>query len=93
MSVESCKDCENIEDRREIDKVALCALHFRPSVCCQEFKLRKGAKSDERFCVNCTNFEDVEGIAVCAKDHRPGVACGGFKRKTRKSKTRLVLKV
>ena len=77
--VDSCKDCLNLEDRRDIDRVALCALHHGPSVCCQEFKPKK--EDVERFCVNCANFEELAGICVCARDHRPGVACGGFRSK------------
>jgi hypothetical protein len=72
-----------LDDRRDIDKVALCDVHFGPSVSCQEFKPKNGYAdaSDERFCINCTNFDDVKGIPVCAKDNRPGVACGSFRNK------------
>ena len=85
MRIESCRDCTNLEDRRDIEKVALCAMHHGPSVCCQEFK-PKSVEVDpdqlyERFCINCANFENVEGIPVCAKDHRPGIACSAFKSK------------
>ena len=86
---ESCRDCANLEDRRDIDKVALCALHHGPSVCCQEFKPKKAElelpQSHEMFCVNCVNFEEIDGVPICARDHRPGRACGGFNDKaTRK---------
>jgi hypothetical protein len=88
MRVESCRDCANLEDRRDIDKVALCAMHHGPSVCCQEFK-PKNEKVDpnsqyERFCPNCGNFEEIDGVPVCARDHRPGIACGAFKRRSDK---------
>ena len=87
--VESCRDCVNLEDRRDIDNVAICAMHHGPSVCCQEFK-PKNAKVNpnntyERFCLNCANFEEINGITVCARDHRPGIACGAFKAKMKKS--------
>jgi hypothetical protein len=82
---ESCKDCLNLEDRRDVDRVALCALHHGPSVSCQEFKPRNGSinakKSKDRFCVNCANYEEIDGISICARDHRPGIACGGFNRR------------
>ncbi len=82
---ESCKDCGNLEDRRDIDRVALCALHHGPSVGCPEFNPRSRnvntENSHERFCVNCANFEEIDGIATCAKEHRPGVACAGFNSK------------
>ena len=82
VNMESCGDCANIEDRRDIDRVALCALHHGPSVCCQEFKPR-GVEIDpndshDKFCVNCANFEEIDGTPICAREHRPGVACNGF---------------
>jgi hypothetical protein len=82
---ESCKDCSNLEDRRDVDRVALCALHHGPSVSCQEFKPRNGSVdinvSHDRFCVNCANYEEIDGVPFCARDHRPGIACGGFNRR------------
>lgn len=85
MELESCRDCENFEDRREIEKIAICSMHHGPSVCCSEFKPRNRradeAKLHDRFCVKCANFENVNGIPICAKDHRPGVACGAFRPK------------
>lgn len=85
LHVESCKDCQNLEDRRDIEGVATCALHHGPQMSCQEFKPRNKDVDPnnlhERFCVNCANFEDVDGVPICARDHRPGRACGGFKRK------------
>jgi hypothetical protein len=85
LRTESCKDCLNLEDRRDIDHVALCALHHGPSVSCPEFKPRNGNvdadRSSDRFCVNCANFEEIEGVCICARDHRPGIACGGFNRR------------
>ena len=87
MQIESCRDCLNLEDRRSIDKVALCAMHHGPSVCCQEFKPKPEISDPdapyERFCVNCVNFENVEDIPVCARDHRPGIACGAFKKRNK----------
>ena len=40
MEIESCRDCANFEDRRNIEKVAICAMHHGPSVCCPEFRPR-----------------------------------------------------
>jgi hypothetical protein len=86
MDVDSCRDCANFEDRRNIEKVALCAIHCGPSVCCPEFKPRSKEidenNSYNRFCLNCANFENVSGILICARDHRPGSACAAFKRKS-----------
>jgi hypothetical protein len=86
MDVRFCRNCANFEDRRDIDRVALCALHHGPSVCCQEFTPRDENVSSnqlyDRFCLNCANFEEIDGIPVCARHHRPGIACGGFTRKT-----------
>ena len=83
--VESCKDCLNLEDRRDIDRVALCALHHGPSVCCQEFKPKNADVDKDKlydgFCVNCANFEEIEGVCICARYHRPGIACGGFNQR------------
>jgi len=83
---DSCRDCVNFEDRRCIDKVALCAMHYGPSVCCAEFKPRDG-KIDEnnfyrRFCVDCAHFEDILGIVICTRAHRPGIACPAFRSKS-----------
>ena len=82
---ESYKDCANLEDRRDIDRVALCALHHGPSVGCPEFNARSGnvnAKdSHENFCMNCASFEEIGGVAICAREHRPWVACAGFDSK------------
>jgi hypothetical protein len=88
MSIESCRDCANLEDRRDIEGVALCAMHHGPSVCCQEFKPKNASVNPdnvhERFCLNCANYDEIEGVPVCARDHRPGRACGAFKRKPTK---------
>lgn len=85
VRVESCKDCLNLEDRRDIDRVAICALHHGPQMSCQEFKPKNenidANDSNDRFCVNCANFEEIEGVCICARDHRPGTACGGFRSK------------
>jgi hypothetical protein len=85
MNIQSCRDCANFEDRRDIERVAICAMHHGPSVCCPEFKPRN-RKTDPnklygRFCLKCANFENVDGVPICAKDHRPGVACGAFRAK------------
>jgi hypothetical protein len=80
---ESCRDCANLEDRRDIEGVALCAMHHGPSVSCQEFKPKNlnvnTEGGDKKFCLNCVNFEEIGGTPICARDHRPGIACGAFK--------------
>ncbi len=86
MELESCRDCANFEDRRDKERVAICAMHHGPSVCCPEFKPRN-RKNDEnnlynRFCLKCTNFENINGIPICARHHRPGIACGAFKKRS-----------
>jgi len=86
MELESCRDCANFEDRRDKEKVAICAMHHGPSVCCPEFKPRN-RRTDEnnlynRFCLKCTNFENLYGIPICARHHRPGIACGAFKKRS-----------
>ena len=84
----SCRDCENLEDRRDIDRVALCALRHGPSICCEEFEPRDKNKNANnlynRFCVECANFEDVNGIPVCAKLHAASMACDGAQSKLEK---------
>ncbi len=82
--LKSCRDCANFEDRREIERIAICAMNYGPSVCCPEFKprsskVRKGIY--DRFCSKCTDFQVVNDIPICGKDHRPGVACGSFREK------------
>ncbi|MCW4010678.1 MAG: hypothetical protein NWF05_08670 [Candidatus Bathyarchaeota archaeon] len=81
---ETCRDCANLDDRRDIEGVAICAMHHGPSVCCQEFTPKNANvnadRIDQKFCLNCANFEEIAGIPVCARDHRPGIACGAFRR-------------
>jgi hypothetical protein len=90
MEIESCRDCANFEDRRELDGIAICAGHSGPSVSCLEFEPRMQGKVArklyDRFCLKCVNFENVDGIAVCAKDHRPGIACAAFRNKRKRRK-------
>jgi hypothetical protein len=68
-----------------MERVAICAMHHGPSVCCPEFKPRNRETDEnklyDRFCTKCANFQNVDGIAICAKDHRPGIACGAFRMK------------
>jgi hypothetical protein len=86
MKNDSCRDCENFEDRRCIEGVALCAMHHGPSVCCPEFKPSDKRihpdNSYDRFCLNCANYENVDGTSICARDHRPGIACAAFRSKS-----------
>jgi hypothetical protein len=85
MVIESCRDCANLEDRRDIEGLAMCAMNHGPSVCCPEFKPRNkktyANKLYDRFCLKCANFENIDSIPICAKDHRPGIACGAFRVK------------
>ncbi|MHA2069520.1 MAG: hypothetical protein ACXABY_34590 [Candidatus Thorarchaeota archaeon] len=82
MTLASCRDCGNIEDRRDIDGVFLCANNIGPYVCCDEFEPRDEDLSENRlynrFCLECTNFVGVDGTPICAKNHRPGIACDTF---------------
>lgn len=77
MQLESCKDCQNLEDRRDIDKVALCVMHHGHLVSCLEFKPKNQAVSlkdvHEQFCVNCANYEAVNGVPVVAKTAVPAL--------------------
>jgi hypothetical protein len=97
MEVESCRDCANFEDRRDMERVAICAMHHGPSVCCPEFKPRSRRTNEynlyNRFCLKCANFESVEGTAVCAKDHRPGVACGAFRARENRRRNKKINQV
>ena len=85
MQVESCRDCLNLEDRRDIDNVAECNMHHGPSVSCPEFKPKNGLTTNgapkQRFCINCVSFEIIDGIPVCGRHHTPAVACGAFQSK------------
>ncbi len=82
MTLASCRDCENFEDRRDMDGVALCADNIGPYVCCDEFEPRdenlNGNRLYNRFCLECASFEDVDGTPICAKNHRPRIACDVF---------------
>ena len=64
LKIESCRDCANFEDRRDLENVAICAMHHGPSVSCPEFK-PKEKEIDEnklynKFCLDCANFENVD---------------------------------
>ena len=77
-----CKDYANLEDRRDIDGVALCKRNEGPYICCEEFEPRDGSVNEDRlynrFCSECTNFQEIDGTPICAKNHIPGVACEEF---------------
>jgi len=81
-----CIECENFEDRGEIDGVVVCAKGHRPEIACADFKdkfrdMRK-VNLKIRICGECENFEDrgeIDGTVLCAKGHRPGVSCEDFK--------------
>lgn len=80
-----CLECENFEDRREIDGSVVCAKNHRPSISCENFKDKfaniRATKLKTRFCLECENFEDrkeIDGTVLCAKLHRPGVSCEDF---------------
>jgi len=80
-----CLECENFEDRNEIDGTIICARGHRPGVNCPDFQDRieglRGTASKTRFCLECINFEDrkeIDGTVLCAKGHNPGVNCPEF---------------
>ena len=83
MLVKSCRDCANFEERRDVDRIALCSENVGPYVSCEEFQPRdemvNTKKFYSKFCIECANFEDVNGIPLCARNHTPGAACEQFK--------------
>jgi len=92
MSVKSCRDCANFEERRDVDGTALCSKNVGPYICCEEFEpfdekvnIRKFYN---RFCAECANFEDVNGIPLCSRNHTPEVACEQFENRFEKLKLR-----
>ncbi len=91
MTVRSCRDCANYEERRDIDGTSLCAKRSGPYVCCEEFRLKDQTLNDEkvsnRFCVECANFEFFGKVASCSKKHSPGAGCDQFRKKTDKLDT------
>lgn len=95
--MESCRNCVNLEDRRAIEGVAICAMHHGPSVSCAEFEPRRIKNETNRFynrfCLKCINFENINGIPICSKDHRPGVACGAFTMKEHNTKSRKLIEL
>jgi hypothetical protein len=81
-----CIECENFEDRGEIDGAVVCAKAHRPKIACADFKDKFGdmrkVKLKTRSCGECENFEDrreIDGAVLCAKGHRPGISCEDFK--------------
>ncbi|MEM2146224.1 MAG: hypothetical protein QW279_12735 [Candidatus Jordarchaeaceae archaeon] len=88
MNVRSCRDCENYEERRDIDGTSLCAKNIGPFVCCEEFEPRKGILNQEkfynRFCIECLNFDEVNGINLCKKNHTSGKGCDLFRNRITK---------
>lgn len=85
METRFCIECENFEDRGEIEETVVCAKGHHPKIACAEFKdkfrdMRK-VKLKIRSCGECENFEDrgeIEGTVVCAKGHQPGISCADF---------------
>jgi len=84
MRMRFCLECENLDDRKEIEGAAVCAKGHRPGISCPDFKDKfgKNTVSKTRFCFECENFEDrkeIEGVVVCAKGHRPRTGCPDFR--------------
>lgn len=86
MKTRFCLECENFEDRAEIDGNVVCARNHRPGVSCEDFKDKfanmRMVKLKTRFCLECENFEnreEIDGTVLCARLHRPGVSCEDFK--------------
>ena len=77
-----CRDCANLEDRRDIDSVAMCGKNHGPYITCEDFELKDAHKNEGRlyynYCPECVNFEDINDTPICAKNHTPGVACDDF---------------
>ena len=86
MTVRSCRDCANYEERRDIDGTSLCAKKIGPYVCCEEFKLKDDTLNSQKFfnkfCVECTNFDYLAKVALCSKKHSPGTGCDSFRSRT-----------
>jgi len=91
MTVRSCRNCENYEERRDIDGISICAKNIGPFVCCEEFELRdvtlNHKKFYNRFCVECVNFDEVSGVVLCSKNHTPGEGCDLFRNRIIKMNT------
>ena len=85
MTVRSCRNCANYEERRDIDGTSLCARRSGPYVCCEEFRLKDVTLDSEkfvnRFCVECANFEYIAKVGSCSKKHTPGTGCDLFRKK------------
>lgn len=82
MRTRFCLECNNFEDRSEIDGFVVCARGHRPGVSCPEFLDKfeglRNTASKTRFCLECRNFEEIDGVVTCARLHRPGVSCPDF---------------
>jgi hypothetical protein len=83
--LDSCKDCANFEDRRNIEGIALCANNRGPGVSCPQFKplekVRDAEIVDWGFCIECKNFQVIQGKPLCANRNYPGVTCEMFEPK------------
>ena len=77
-----CRDCANLEERRDIDDVAICKKNHGPFICCDDFDPKAiGLNVDRqynRYCIECANFEAIDDSAICAKNHTQGIACDEF---------------
>lgn len=84
MRTRFCLECENFEDRMEIEGYVVCAKGHTPGISCPDFKSKseRTTATTTRFCFECENFEDrmeLEDAVVCARGHRPGTSCPDFK--------------
>ena len=85
MTTRFCLECENFEDREEIDDTVICAKNHQPSVRCEDFQGKSErfsrVTSKTRFCLECKYFEDrkeIDKTIVCARGHDPDVSCPDF---------------
>jgi hypothetical protein len=76
--IDSCKNCANFEERRDLEGVALYTNNRGPSVSCAQFEpidQTLDVKTvDYGFCVKCSNFEEIDGKPLCANWNYPGIA-------------------
>jgi len=80
--IESCRNCRNLVERRDIEGFAACIRNHRPGIACEDFRARPDApefvKRGLSFCLYCENLAISGGFAACARNHRPRIACEDF---------------
>jgi hypothetical protein len=85
-----CWECNNFEDRANIDENVLCVRGHSPRISCNDFvpKFKNPPKlgPHTKFCSECQNFEDrghIDETVLCVNNHRPGSTCEDFAEKCR----------